>query len=224
MLINYNDNYPRTAGGYSLETYEPAVINPNQRNRAEDLIKMTFSNKKPMATVRRIIRRTPQVNILPTHVLQNINYVPAQNMPVANIGTNVNGYQIINQAPNNVYRYNNFQRPNVIRIVKTNNSFVGNNPYLHQNLINVTNKYQLATKIAQFPINNGNRFRDNSMEYTVTEGFFNKKRRNKLRDLYNEEKNNVQIEAKQNEHKTMDTKDEDNNFKTTSNFYQNTII
>ena len=74
------------------------------------------------------------------------------------------------------------------------------------------------------PINNGNRFRDNSMEYTVTEGFFNKKRRNKLRDLYNEEKNNVQIEAKQNEHKTMDTKDEDNNFKTTSNFYQNTII
>lgn len=158
MLINYNDNYPRTAGGYSLETYEPAVINPNQRNRAEDLIKMTFSNKKPMATVRRIIRRTPQVNILPTHILQNINYVPAQNMPVANIGTNVNGYQIINQAPNNVYRYNNFQRPNVIRIVKTNNSFVGNNPYLHQNLINVTNKYQLATKITQFPINNGNRF------------------------------------------------------------------
>ena len=158
MLINYNDNYPRTAGGYSLETYEPAVINPNQRNRAEDLIKMTFSNKKPMATVRRIIRRTPQVNILPTHVLQNINYVPAQNMPVANIGTNMNGYQIINQAPNNVYRYNNFQRPNVISIVKTNNSFVGNNPYLHQNLINVTNKYQLATKIAQFPINNGNRF------------------------------------------------------------------
>lgn len=158
MLINYNDNYPRTAGGYSLETYEPAVINPNQRNRAEDLIKMTFSNKKPMATVRRIIRRTPQVNILPTHVLQNINYVPAQNMPVANIGTNVNGYQIINQAPNNIYRYNNFQRPNVIRIVKTNNSFVGNNPYLHQNLINVTNKYQLATKITQFPINNGNRF------------------------------------------------------------------
>ena len=158
MQINYNDNYPRTAGGYSLETYEPAVINPNQRNRAEDLIKMTFSNKKPMTTVRRIIRRTPQVNILPTHVLQNINYVPAQNMPVANIGTNVNGYQIINQAPNNVYRYNNFQRPNVIRIVKTNNSFVGNNPYLHQNLINVTNKYQLATKIVQFPINNGNRF------------------------------------------------------------------
>lgn len=157
-MINYNDNYPRTAGGYSLETYEPAVINPNQRNRAEDLIKMTFSNKKPMATVRRIIRRTPQVNILPTHVLQNINYVPAQNMPVANIGTNVNGYQIINQAPNNVYRYNNFQRPNVIRIVKTNNSFVGNNPYLHQNLINVTNKYQLTTKITQFPINNGNRF------------------------------------------------------------------
>ena len=158
MLINYNDNYPRTAGGYSLETYEPAVINPNQRNRAEDLIKMTFSNKKPMATVRRIIRRTPQVNILPTHVLQNINYVPAQNIPVANIGTNMNGYQIINQAPNNVYRYNNFQRPNVIRIVKTNNSFVGNNPYLHQNLINVTNKYQLTTKITQFPINNGNRF------------------------------------------------------------------
>ena len=158
MLINYNDNYPRTAGGYSLETYEPAVINPNQRNRAEDLIKMTFSNKKPMTTVRRIIRRTPQVNILPTHVLQNINYVPAQNIPVANIGTNMNGYQIINQAPNNVYRYNNFQRPNVISIVKTNNSFVGNNPYLHQNLINVTNKYQLATKIVQFPINNGNRF------------------------------------------------------------------
>ena len=173
MLINYNDNYPRTAGGYSLETYEPAVINPNQRNRAEDLIKMTFSNKKPMTTVRRIIRRTPQVNILPTHVLQNINYVPAQNIPVANIGTNVNGYQIINQAPNNVYRYNNFQRPNVVRIVKTNNSFVGNNPYLHQNLINVTNKYQLATKIVRFPINNGNGF--------VASGFNNQELRPILR-------------------------------------------
>ena len=74
------------------------------------------------------------------------------------------------------------------------------------------------------PINNNNRFRDNSMEYTVTEGFYNKKRGNKLRDLYNEEKNSVQNEAKQNEHKTMDTKDEDNNFRTTSNFYQNTII
>ena len=74
------------------------------------------------------------------------------------------------------------------------------------------------------PINNNNRFRDNSMEYTVTEGFYNKKRRNKLGDLYNEEKNSVQNEAKQNEHKTMDTKDEDNNFRTTSNFYQNTII
>ena len=173
MQINYNDNYPRTAGGYSLETYEPAVINPNQRNRAEDLIKMTFSNKKPIATVRRIIRRTPQVNILPTHVLQNINYVPAQNVPVANIGTNMNGYQIINQAPNNVYRYNNFQRPNVIRIVKTNNSFVGNNPYLHQNLINVTNKYQLSTKIVQFPINNGNRF--------IASGFNNQELRPILR-------------------------------------------
>lgn len=158
MLINYNDNYPRTAGGYSLETYEPAVINPNQRKRAEDLIKLTFSNEKPMTTVRRIIQRTPQVNILPTHVLQNINYAPVQNIPVVNIGTNLNGYQIINQAPNNVYRYNNFQRPNFIPIVKTNNSYGGNNPYLHQNLINVTNKYQLATKIVKFPINNGNRF------------------------------------------------------------------
>jgi len=74
------------------------------------------------------------------------------------------------------------------------------------------------------PINNGNRFRDNSMEYTVTEGFYNKKKRNRLKDFYNEEKNTLQIDTKQNENKTMEIKDEDNNFKTTSNFYQNTII
>ena len=64
-------------------------------------------------------------------------------------------------------------RPNVISIVKTNNSFVGNNPYLHQNLINVTNKYQLATKIVQFPINNGNRF--------IASGFNNQELRPILR-------------------------------------------
>ena len=35
MFVNNNYNYPRTAGSYSLETYESAVIHPAQREKAE---------------------------------------------------------------------------------------------------------------------------------------------------------------------------------------------
>lgn len=30
MYPNNNDNFPRKAGGYNLDSYEPAVINPEK--------------------------------------------------------------------------------------------------------------------------------------------------------------------------------------------------
>lgn len=45
MFPNNNNNYPRTPGGYSVETYEPAVIHPDQRQKAEDLVRMAFTEK-----------------------------------------------------------------------------------------------------------------------------------------------------------------------------------
>ena len=72
MFVNNNYNYPRTAGGYSLETYEPAVIHPAQRERAEDLVRMAFTEQKPKITITRIIPQVPQVNYMPKPVINNI--------------------------------------------------------------------------------------------------------------------------------------------------------
>ena len=94
-----NNNYPRTAGGYSLETYEPAVIHPGQRDRAEDLIRMAFTDQKPITTVRQIIPQVPQVNLMPKPVINNVQYPRVSNLrPV--IYNNPNRIRVVNPNQN----------------------------------------------------------------------------------------------------------------------------
>ena len=71
------------------------------------------------------------------------------------------------------------------------------------------------------PINSLNRFRDNSLGKTMTEGFFKKKKKNKIKPLSTEENKNIFSENEEN--KNNESKKNDNNFSTTADFYKNTI-
>ena len=129
MYLQNNNNFPRTAGGYSLETYEPAVVRPEQKKNAEDLIKMAFADKKPMATVRRIVTRVPQYNIRPSPVLQNAQFI---------------------------YRFNKVQNVNPIPTVSSLKS--NNNQISYQNPIPINNRIPIQNINAAIPINTRNRF------------------------------------------------------------------
>jgi len=153
-----NNNYPRKVGGYSVETYEPAVIHPDQRRRAEDLVKMAFTERKPMATVRRLIPRVAQYNIAPQPVLQNVQYARIQKIPVVYKGTNVNRIQVINQNQNNVYRFNNIPNITPVPTVKSMDLPGKSNPFVYQNLIQMNNGFQLMNKNPAIPLNSGNKF------------------------------------------------------------------
>ena len=97
MYPKNNDNFPRTAGGYSLETYEPAVIHPQYKKQAEDLIKMAFTDRKPITTIKRVVTRVPQYNIRPSPVLQNVQYTKVQKVPIMFARTNTTPIHFINQ-------------------------------------------------------------------------------------------------------------------------------
>lgn len=153
-----NNNYPRKVGGYSVETYEPAVIHPDQRRRAEDLVKMAFTERKPMATVRRLIPRVPQYNIAPQPVLKNVQYARVQKVPVVYNGTNMNRIQIINQNQNNLYRFNNITNVTPVPTVKSMDLPGKSNPFVYQNLIQMNNGYQLVNKNPAIPMNSGKKF------------------------------------------------------------------
>ena len=76
------------------------------------------------------------------------------------------------------------------------------------------------------PINVANRMKENNMGFTINDGFFNRKRRNKLRIMLKEENKNVQIETERNNINNNDnnTLETEENFNTSSNFYKNIII
>ena len=98
MFPNNNDNYPRTPGGYSVETYEPAVIHPEQRQKAEDLVRMAFTEKRPIATITRFPTAVQQ-NIQPNPVINNIQYARVQNITPVIYNTpnpNINRIQLVN--------------------------------------------------------------------------------------------------------------------------------
>ena len=157
MFVNNNYNYPRTAGGYSLETYEPAVIHPVQRERAEDLVRLAFTEQKPKTTIRRIIPQVPQINYMPKPVINIIQY---QNMrPV--IYNNPNRIQVVNPNQNGLYLINDVQNvPNITPVptVKSANSNNKSNPFVYQNLIQANNGYQVRYNNAAIPTNPGSRF------------------------------------------------------------------
>ena len=71
------------------------------------------------------------------------------------------------------------------------------------------------------PINVINRLKDNNFGKTMSEGFFNKDKKKKLKPLITEENKNIQNETDDNNNNKE--KKNDFNFSTTSNFYKNTI-
>ena len=156
MYLQNNNNFPRTAGGYSLETYEPAVVRPEQKKNAEDLIKMAFADKKPMATVRRIVTRVPQYNIRPSPVLQNAQFPRVQRVPVMIPKANTFPISFINQNQPNIYRFNKVQNVNPIPTVSSLKS--NNNQISYQNPIPINNRIPIQNINAAIPINTRKRF------------------------------------------------------------------
>ena len=159
MFPNNNDNYPRTPGGYSVETYEPAVIHPDQRQKAEDLVRMAFTEKRPIATITRF-PSVVQQNIQPNPVINNIQYARVQNITPVIYNTpnpNINRIQLVNQNQNGIYRVNNIQNINPVPTVKSLNTDNKASPFVYQNLIQMNNAYQVRNNNAALPINTGNR-------------------------------------------------------------------
>jgi hypothetical protein len=159
MFPNNNDNYPRTPGGYSVETYEPAVIHPDQRQKAEDLVSMAFTEKRPIATITRF-PTVVQQNIQPNPVINNIQYARVQNITPVIYNTpnpNINRIQLVNQNQNGIYRVNNIQNINPVPTVKSLNTDNKASPFVYQNLIQMNNAYQVRNNNAALPINTGNR-------------------------------------------------------------------
>lgn len=158
MYPQNNDNFPRTAGGYSLETYEPAVINLEQKKRSEDLIKMAFADQKPMVTMGGIIPRIPQYNIRPLPVLQNAQFAPVQKVPIMIPKANTFPISFMNQNHTNLYRFNNVQKVNPIPTVNSLKSNIKSNQIVYQNLTPINNGFPIQNKNAAVPINRGNIF------------------------------------------------------------------
>ena len=161
MFPNNNDNYPRAPGGYSIETYEPAVIHPEERRKTEDLIRMAFTEKKPVATISRMLPTAIQPNIQPRPIINKIQYANVQNFrPVIynNPKPNINRIQVVNPNQNRIYRFNNIQNLIPVQTVKPLNTGNKANPFVYQNLIQMNNAYQVRNNNAALPINSGNRF------------------------------------------------------------------
>lgn len=158
MYPKNNDNFPRTAGGYSLETYEPAVIHPQYKKQAEDLIKMAFTDRKPITTIKRVVTRVPQYNIRPSPVLQNVQYTKVQKVPIMFARTNTTPIHFINQNQTNIYRVNNIQNVTPIPTVNSKKTNGKTNQIVYQNLIPINNGFPIQNKNAVLPINPGNRF------------------------------------------------------------------
>jgi hypothetical protein len=70
-----------------------------------------------------------------------------------------------------------------------------------------------------------NKLKDNKMGYTITEGFFNKNKKLKLKTIPKDESKKNQIEEEESsiEIKNLEEKNDDLDYNTTSNFYKNTI-
>ena len=159
MYPNNNNNFPRKAGGYNLDSYEPAVINPEKKQRSEDLIKMAFTDKKPTTTVGKIIPRIPQYNIKPNPIVQNVQFTKVQNVPMMfNRANTITGIPFINQNNPNIYQFNNIPRATPAPTVKSLNSNGKANPFVYQNLIRMNTGFQFQNRNAALPMNTANRF------------------------------------------------------------------
>ena len=163
MFQNNNENFQTKPGGYNIETYEPRVIRKDQKKRAEDLLKLAFSDQKPVTIVRRVIPRIPQVNIVQQPVLNNVRLAPIQNIKLVKYN-NIRRIQIINPNPTNIYRFNNITNIKPVPTTNQTGLIVNNNPILYQNLIpinNMNNGYIIQN-------NNYIRFRNPGNNFIIT--------------------------------------------------------
>ena len=163
MFQNNNENFQTKPGGYNIETYEPRVIRKDQKKRAEDLLKLAFSDQKPITIVKRVIPRIPQVNIVQQPVLNNVRLAPIQNIKLVKYN-NIRRIQIINPNPTNIYRFNNITNIKPVPTTNQTGLIVNNNPILYQNLIpinNMNNGYIIQN-------NNYIRFRNPGNNFIIT--------------------------------------------------------
>ena len=148
MFLYNNAQTPRRAGGYSVDSYEPAIINSNNQKAANDLIEMTFTERRnaPTPTTGIMYSRMTQYNIAPAPVIQNVNYNPLPKVSVLYTNPIANPVQIINQNPNNsiIYRLNNVSNVYPMPTVRSLNNNGRSNPIVYQNLIMMNNAYNNA--------------------------------------------------------------------------------
>ena len=155
MLFFNNAKIQRQAGGYSLDSYEPAITSANRKKSAEDLVSMAFTEKKPVsfpAPVSNIIyQRIPQYSIAPIPVLQNVNYNPVQQVSLIYNNQVPRPVPVFNQNQNQnvIYRVNNIRPEYTLPTVKSLNKNGRANPVVYQNLIVMNN----ALNNAVVPVN-----------------------------------------------------------------------
>lgn len=158
MLLNNNNFFPRTAGGYSLETYEPAVIRPDQRQRAEDLVRMAFTDRKPLATISNFPPAIPQVKIVPKPTVNNIQFAQVRKIqPIVYNNPTIRKVQIITPNQNQIYKFNNAINIKPVPTVKSMDSTIKPNNFLYQNLIIKNKGYRIANNNLPVPVNPGTR-------------------------------------------------------------------
>ena len=142
-MIYNNPKSPRTAGGYSVETFEPAIIDQSNKKVSEDLVKMVFTEKapRPTPTTNIIYPEKRQYRMISLPVQYNINYTP---MPAVSLNYNTqlqNPIQIVNPSQNQriIYKYDNVRNIYPLPMVKSLNNYGKSNPFIYQNLIVANN-------------------------------------------------------------------------------------
>ena len=136
---------PRTAGGYSLDTYEPPINPSSNQKSTEDLIEMTFTERRPnpITTTSIIYQNKPQYSIVPIPVPNKVNYNPISNIPIYNNPVQ-KPIPIINQNQRIIYNLNNSSNLYPAPTVRTLNNNWKSSPFVYQNLIVMNNAYNNA--------------------------------------------------------------------------------
>ena len=143
-MLFFNDaKTPRKAGGYSLDSYEPAINSSMRKKTAEDLLQMAFTESKPVPVAApasmTIYNRMPQYNIAPVPVLKNVNYNPAQGVSIIYNNPIPRPVLVINQNQNEIYRVNNVRQLYTFPTIRSLNYNGKSNPMVYQNLIVMNN-------------------------------------------------------------------------------------
>ena len=165
MFQNNGAYFPRTAGGYSLETYEPVLNHPEEQKLTEDLVRMAFTDKKPLATVKRIVPRMTQLNTRPNPFINGAIINPIQNPKIIYNNPNARQFQVIKQnSENSLNRFNNINNINNLRNFnqfgtgRTLNPNIKQNNFMYQNLVRMNYPNQISQNNGVYRVNPNNRY------------------------------------------------------------------